>query len=49
MKELNSCACCGQSFDLIDEDLSEYKSVFWPGLGDICARCYLDMLEGSRK
>ncbi len=45
MKELNCCSCCGQSFDLIDEDVSEDKSVSWPGLGDICPSCYQDMLE----
>ena len=49
MIRLNSCACCGQAFDLAEEDFSEYKSVSWPGLGDICSRCYLDMLDESRE
>jgi len=44
----NSCKRCGHPFDLSEEDISEDKCVFWPGLGDICTRCYLDMLESEK-
>ncbi|MDX9870862.1 MAG: hypothetical protein RBT41_00405 [Clostridia bacterium] len=43
--ESGCCARCGQPLALIDEIWAEDKSVSVSEKGELCPRCYLDMLE----
>ncbi|NLT95241.1 MAG: hypothetical protein GXW85_06840 [Clostridia bacterium] len=41
----NTCSRCGQSLELVDEQFSEYKSVYDKNGNELCPRCYQDLCD----
>ncbi|MFZ7101895.1 MAG: hypothetical protein ACOWWO_04435 [Peptococcaceae bacterium] len=44
-KNTNTCARCGQDLDLVDESLSDFKSIVDKKGNELCPRCYQDMCD----
>ncbi|MFZ5942649.1 MAG: hypothetical protein ACOYVD_00935 [Bacillota bacterium] len=41
----NTCARCGQALDLVEEQISDYKSSTDKKGNELCPRCYQDMCD----
>lgn len=45
IKDANKCSRCGQSLDLVDEDLEEYQALHDDHNNLLCLRCYRELCD----